>query len=78
MSEFYEEQAKVRKELASGGKWLGEARKWMQSNVKEGDRLSWNSSEIVHLPFYKLEELAKAVAIAAVLEERQKKSKNEN
>lgn len=64
----------VEKELKGGGAWLGEARKWMQSNVIGGDRLEWSSPEIIHLSFYKLEEMAKQVAIAAVLEDRKKRS----
>ena len=70
------EYEKVRKELSGGGKWLGAAREWMQHNVIEGDRLGWSSNETIHLPFCKLEELAKEVAIAAVMEERKKGSVN--
>ena len=46
----------------------------MQSNVKDGDRLTWSSSETVHIPFYKLEELAKTVAAAAIAEDRKKRT----
>lgn len=62
----------IEKEISGGGDWLGSARKWMQSNVKDGDRLAWSSSEIIHIPFYKLEELAKAAAVAAIAEDRKK------
>jgi len=66
----------IESELKGGGAWLGAARKWMQSNVVGGDRLEWSSPETIHLPFYKLEELAKQVAIAAVAEDRKKRSVN--
>lgn len=59
-------------ELKEGGAWLAAARGWMQSNVKNGDTLTWGSGETVHIPFCKLEELAMRVAIAAVEEERAK------
>jgi hypothetical protein len=62
----------IYQELKSGGAWLGAARSWMQSNVKNGDTLTWGSGETVQLPFCKLEELAMRVAIAAVEEERAK------
>lgn len=62
----------IEKEISGGGDWLGSARKWMQSNVKNGDTLAWNSTETIHLPFYKLEELAKTVAVAAIAEDRRK------
>ena len=60
----------VYEELKKGGKWLGAARTWMQSNVRGGDVLTWGSSEMVSIPFCKLEELALQVAVAAVEEER--------
>ena len=68
---------KVDNEISSGGAWLGSARRWMQNNVKDGDRLGWSSNETVHIPFCKLEELAKAVAIATIIAERKKNGKPE-
>ncbi len=47
-----------------GGHWLGEARTWMQNNIRNGSTLEWSSNETVHLPFYKLQELAEVVAKA--------------
>lgn len=61
-------------ELKTGGAWLGAARSWMQSNVKEGDTLEWGSGKMIHLPFCKLEEFAMRVAVAAVEEDRRKSS----
>lgn len=66
------EYLKIYQELQTGGEWLGAARRWMQSNVNNGDTLNWGSAEMVNIPFYKLEELALKVAIAAVAEERSK------
>ncbi len=60
----------VKAEIERGGDWLKTARQWMQSNVRNGDSLEWSSCETIHLPFYQLQELAKAVAIAAVIEDR--------
>lgn len=64
----------VMQELKQGGDWLGAARSWMQSNVQRGDTLSWGSSETVHIPFCKLEEMALRVAAAAVAADRAKRS----
>lgn len=62
----------LREEVSRGGPWLGAARTWMQNNVRDGDRLNWSSRQEITLPFCALEELALAVAIAAITEERQK------
>ena len=63
----------IYEELKQGGEWLGAARRWMQSNVRNGDTLTWCSAEQVTLPFYKLEELAMRAAVAAVAADRAKK-----
>lgn len=57
-------------ELKTGGRWLGSARSWLQSNVNRGDTLTWNSGEPVTIPFCKFEEFALCVAVAAVAEDR--------
>lgn len=75
MSTFEEKQA-VERELSHGGEWLGEARKWMQSNVRFGDSLGWSSNEVVHIPFCKLQELAQVAAVAAVAADRAKRTTN--
>jgi len=62
----------IYEELKQGGEWLGTARRWMQSNVQRGDTLPWGSSETVHIPFCKLEEMALRVAAAAVAADRAK------
>lgn len=64
----YTDQLQLTMKISQGGKWLSVARSWMQSNVHKGDTLPWNSAENVTIPFYKLEEFAKRVAIAAVME----------
>lgn len=60
----------VYEDISKGGEWLGAARSWMQSNVQNGDRLTWDSGTPVHIPFFKLEDLARKAAFAAVLHER--------
>lgn len=62
--------AVVYEEIAAGGEWLGAARTWMQSNIHNGGTLTWDSGTPVQVPFYKLEELARKAAFAAVLHER--------
>lgn len=57
-------------ELQRGGEWLAAARTWMQSNIIGGDTLKWGSGEPVRVSFYKLEDFAREVAIAAVASER--------
>ena len=57
-------------ELQKGGDWLGAARAWMQSNIKDGDTLFWSSSQMVSLPFCQLEVFARRVALAAITSER--------
>lgn len=59
-------------ELRLGGTWLGAARSWMQSNVREGDTLTWGSNKQVSIEFSKFEEFALCVAVAAVSNERDK------
>ena len=66
--------ATVYEELKCGGNWLGAARQWMQTNIKGGDVMLWNSTELVQIPFYKLEELAQKVAVAAVAADRNKRA----
>ena len=57
-------------ELQKGGDWLGAARAWMQSNIKDGDTLFWSSNQMVSLPFCQLEVFARRVALAAIISER--------
>jgi hypothetical protein len=56
--------------IKSGGKWLGAARTWMQSNIRNGDTLTWSSPEQVSIPFCELENFALEVACAAIEEDR--------
>lgn len=63
----------VYNKVAAGGQWLGKARGWMQSNVPRGDTLTWGSAQPVSIPFYKLEDLALQTAVAAVIEDRQRR-----
>lgn len=65
----------VHSEIANGGDWLRAARTWMQSNVPRGDTLCWGDRQPVTVPFAVLEDLARTVAIAAVLAERRKSLK---
>lgn len=65
-------ELKVYAELQKGGAWLGAARSWLQSNIKNGDTLTWGSGEPVTVQFWKLEEFAMRVAVVAVADERQR------
>jgi hypothetical protein len=65
-----DEYFSIHARISRGGDWLASARSWMQSNIPGGDRLTWGSGECVRIPFCKLEELAKDVAIAAIIEDR--------
>ena len=56
----------IENELKLGGEWLGTSRRWLQNNVKNGDTLQWSSDKEVSIPFYKLEDFAKKVAVAAL------------
>ena len=60
----------IHEELKHGGKWLSAARGWMQSNIKDGDTICWNSAKLVNIPFCDLESFALHVAKAAVADER--------
>ena len=62
-------------ELKKGGEWLGAARSWMQHNIKDGDTLTWSSNKHVSVRFNQLEEFARKVAVAAILEDRNKRKK---
>lgn len=62
----------IYEELKGGGEWLGAARSWMQGNIQRGDTICWGSGDLVSIPFCKLEEFARHVAIAAVDEDRRK------
>lgn len=70
-----DEELELMLELKKGGQWLGAARRWMQSNIPRGDSLTWGSSELVQVPFGSLEEMARRVAVAAVLEDRRKRAR---
>lgn len=68
------DQIEIAKEVSKGGAWIRSVRKWMQSNLKNGDQVLWNSKdEMVTLSTHDLEELAKRVAIDVLVEERGKK-----
>ena len=60
-------------EIKGGGEWLVAARMWMQGNINRGDSLAWSSGEPVSVPFCKLEEFARRVAISAIAEDRRKR-----
>ena len=62
----------IHEELKTGGEWLAAARRWMQSNIREGDTLYWSSAKLVEVPFCDLESFALHVATAAVAEDRRK------
>ena len=61
----------VKEELTGGGNWLGAARTWMQSNIKDGDSLGWSSTKCVSVRFCDLQDFAKEVATHAVYADRE-------
>ncbi len=63
----------IYEQIKGGGRWLGAARIWMQSNIKNGDTMEWSSTEIVSIPFCDLEKFALAVAVAAIAEDRERR-----
>jgi hypothetical protein len=58
--------------LKQGGEWLGAARRWLQWNTHNGDRVTWGSEEVLHPPLTvrQVEELAAHVAAATLNEYR--------
>ena len=75
MSGALEEYLQISQDLAWGGDWLCAGRSWIQSNIQRGDTITWDSNESVTVPFYKLEELMRRVAVAAVMEDRNKRNR---
>lgn len=73
LTDFSTLATNVLAEMSHGGDWLAAGRRWMQSNVRRGDVLSWGSGEPVTIPFCKLEELVKTSVAAALVEERIKR-----
>jgi hypothetical protein len=74
MSQELNEDLALLEELKKGGDWLKEARTWIQWHVVGGDMLTWSSPQPVTIPFFKLEEFALSVAMAAIKAERRHKS----
>lgn len=58
----------IRESLRRGGKWLGKAREWMQSNVRNGDTMTWGEETPVSVTFADLERLAFEAAVGATIE----------
>lgn len=58
-----------------GGKWLGAARSWLQSNTNNGDRVTWGSHDLIEpqLTVKELEDLAAHIAAAVINEYKDKK-----
>lgn len=52
--------------LRAGGAWLGAARKWLQRNTRNGDRITWGSDDVVgEFNARMCDEFAAEVAVAA-------------
>jgi hypothetical protein len=68
MSERIAMVLKVRQQLQSGGAWLGAARSHLQRTPR-GDHLIWGSAMPVSITVAEIEELALAVATAAIVED---------
>jgi hypothetical protein len=54
--------------LKQGGEWLGAARRWLQWNTNNVDRVTWGSEDVLQPPFTvrQVEELAAHAAAAAL------------
>lgn len=65
----------VLKELKIGGEWLGAARRWIQWNVQGGSILNWDSPATISFRFSDFTELAREVAVAAILQERKDRAR---
>jgi hypothetical protein len=69
------ETFQIHTEVHKGGEWLAKARCWLQSNVRDGDTLAWNSAQPVSVPFSHFEEYAMVVAQAVLTQERERVAK---
>jgi hypothetical protein len=56
-----------------GGPWLGAIRNWIQCKKKNGERVTWGSSDVLepHMTMKEIEEIC-AVAVAAERNERER------
>jgi hypothetical protein len=65
--------------MTKGGKWLGAAREWLQSNRINGDTVFWGSHDILRPAFTVLdvELMAAHIASAAINEERERVRRND-
>lgn len=62
-----------------GGAHLGEMRRWIQWNVRNGDRLTWGSTQLVDIrtPMYELSSLACRIGAGAMREAKEAKERGE-
>lgn len=51
-----------------GGQWLGAARTWLQSNLPNGDLLTWGSGNVLTMTVAQFEDAAAHIAAAAINE----------
>lgn len=57
--------------LKNGGAWLGAARTFLVERARNGEHLVWGSStEVRNLSVADIEDMAKKIAIEAILEDR--------
>ena len=40
---------RTRKLLSNGGDWMGTAHKWIQDNVRNGDKVTWGSDSSIQM-----------------------------
>jgi hypothetical protein len=59
-----------------GGTWLATARQWLQSSVMNGDRVRWNSGDIIHMTVMQFEEAASHIAAAAINDDRRMQARS--
>lgn len=66
--------------LKSGGEWLEEMRSWIQRKARNGEKVTWGSSEFLELPpltVFDMEMLAHFIALQAINWDRER-NRNED
>ena len=56
------------------GQYLAAARSWLQSNLPNGDRVTWGSGDLLTMSERQFEDAAAHIAAAAINEDRQKRA----
>lgn len=60
--------------MKEGGDWLGSARSYLQSHVKNGEHVRWGSGDLVTMTVQQYEEAASHIAAAAINSDRKRRT----